>query len=125
MPITCFRVHRNQSGNIHEHANPATPVVFNPALLCDEQLYRVVIAAPGEAIVPDVLLSPQPRLEDSVADILKLAPARFSLVGTFYGGNLAITARAVQEVRAEVPKLSERAQARVSIGRLGDENGAI
>lgn len=69
---------------------PAIPVVFIPALLCDEQLYRDAIAALGEAIVPHVLLSPHPRLEDSVADILEHAPARFALVGTSYGGNLAM-----------------------------------
>jgi len=69
---------------------PAMPVVFIPALLCDEQLYRDVIATLGEAIVPHVLLSPQPRLEGSVADILERAPARFALVGTSYGGNLAM-----------------------------------
>lgn len=69
---------------------PAMPVVFIPALLCDEQLYRDVIAALGEAIVPHVLLSARPRLEDSVADILKRAPAHFALVGTSYGGNLAM-----------------------------------
>ena len=68
----------------------ATPVVFIPALLCDEQLYRDVITALGKAIEPHVLLSPKPRLEDSVADILSRAPARFALVGTSYGGNLAM-----------------------------------
>ncbi len=31
-----------------------------------------------------------PRLEDSAADILARAPARFALVGTSYGGNLAM-----------------------------------
>ncbi len=67
-----------------------TPVVFIPALLCDEQLYREVIAALGDAIEPHVLMSPMPRLEDSVADILQRAPARFALVGTSYGGNLAM-----------------------------------
>ncbi len=66
------------------------PVVFIPALLCDEQLYRDVIAALGQAIEPHVLLSPKPRLEESVADILARAPARFALVGTSYGGNLAM-----------------------------------
>ncbi len=69
---------------------PPIPVVFIPALLCDEQLYRDTIAALGEAIAPQVLLSPHPRLEDSVADILERAPARFALVGTSYGGNLAM-----------------------------------
>ena len=61
-----------------------------PALLCDEQLYRDVITTLGNAIDPHVLLSPKPRLEDSVADILRRAPARFALVGTSYGGNLAM-----------------------------------
>jgi pimeloyl-ACP methyl ester carboxylesterase len=68
----------------------ATPVVFIPALLCDEQLYRDVIAELGDAIEPQVLLSPKPTLEESVADILARAPERFALVGTSYGGNLAI-----------------------------------
>ena len=68
----------------------AMPVVFIPALLCDEQLYREVIAALGEAIEPHVMISPHPRMEDSVADILQRAPARFALVGTSYGGNLAM-----------------------------------
>ena len=68
----------------------AIPVVLIPALLCDEQLYRDVITALGDAIDPHVLLSPKPMLEDSVADILSRAPARFALVGTSYGGNLAM-----------------------------------
>ena len=67
-----------------------TPVVFIPALLCDEQLYRGVIADLGDAIDAQVMLSPKPRLEDSVADILARAPAKFALVGTSYGGSLAL-----------------------------------
>lgn len=67
-----------------------TPVVFIPALLCDEQLYREVIADMGAAITAMVMLSPKPSLQDSVADILARAPARFALVGTSYGGNLAL-----------------------------------
>lgn len=69
---------------------PPTPVVFIPALLCDERLYRDVIADLGPAIDAHVMLSPKPRLEDSVADILARAPASFALVGTSYGGNLAL-----------------------------------
>ena len=68
----------------------ATPVVLIPALLCDEQLYRDMITVLGDTIEPHVLLSPKPKLEDSVADILRRAPARFALVGTSYGGNLAM-----------------------------------
>ena len=65
-------------------------VVFIPALLCDERLYQDVIAELGDAIEAQVMLSPKPRLEDSVADILARAPATFALVGTSYGGNLAL-----------------------------------
>ena len=71
-------------------SSQVTPVVFIPALLCDEELYRDVITALGDAIEPHVLMSPKPRLEDSVADILSRAPARFALAGTSYGGNLAM-----------------------------------
>lgn len=71
-------------------AVPPIPVVFIPALLCDEQLYRHTIAALGESATPHVLMSPRPRLEDSVVDILERAPERFALVGTSYGGNLAL-----------------------------------
>ena len=63
----------------------AIPVVFIPALLCDEELYRDVIDDLGEAIDAQVLMSPMPRLEDSVADVLARAPERFALVGTSYG----------------------------------------
>lgn len=59
-----------------------THVVLIPALLCDEQLYRDMSTVLGDTIEPHVLLSPKPTLEDSVADILRRAPARFALVGT-------------------------------------------
>jgi pimeloyl-ACP methyl ester carboxylesterase len=68
----------------------ATPVVFIPALLCDDALYADVIARLGDQIEPHVLMSPKPLLADSVADILARAPATFALVGTSYGGNLAL-----------------------------------
>ncbi len=66
------------------------PVVFIPALLCDGALYAGVIEALGDAITPHVLMSPKPQLDDSVADILSRVPAQFILVGTSYGGNLAM-----------------------------------
>ena len=53
-------------------------------------MYSEVIADLGDAIEPHVLLSPKPRLEDSVADLLARAPAQFVLVGSSYGGNLAL-----------------------------------
>jgi len=67
-----------------------TPTVFIPALLCDAELYSEVIATLGNTVEAHVMLSPKPRLEDSVADILARAPTRFALVGTSYGGSLAL-----------------------------------
>lgn len=67
-----------------------TPTVFIPALLCDAALYRDVIATLGDTVEAHVMLSPKPQLQDSVADILARAPARFALVGTSYGGSLAL-----------------------------------
>ncbi len=66
------------------------PTVFIPALLCDDMLYRDVIAALGDVISPQVLLSPRANLLDSAADILARAPRTFALVGTSYGANLAL-----------------------------------
>ncbi|MBC7702382.1 MAG: alpha/beta hydrolase [Rhodoferax sp.] len=67
-----------------------TPVLFIPALLCDEAMYRDVIADLGGAIQAQVMLSPKPDLADSVADILSRAPETFVLAGTSYGGSLAL-----------------------------------
>ena len=68
----------------------STPVVFIPALLCDAVLYDAVITELDTAIESYVMLSPKPTLQESVADILARAPERFALVGTSYGGNLAL-----------------------------------
>lgn len=66
------------------------PTLFIPALLCDAELYRDVIGTLGSSVEAQVMISPKPCLEDSVADILARAPARFALVGTSYGGSLAL-----------------------------------
>ena len=66
------------------------PTVFIPALLCDERLYSDVIADLDDQIEGQVMMSPKPVLADSVADILARAPAKFVLVGTSYGGRLAM-----------------------------------
>lgn len=66
------------------------PTIFVPALLCDEAMYGDVISGLGGTIQAQVMLSPRPNLADSVAEILARAPAKFALVGTSYGGNLAL-----------------------------------
>lgn len=70
--------------------SPRLSTVFVPALLCDDMLYRDVIAALDDVIEPHMLMSPQARLSDSVTDILARAPNTFALVGTSYGANLAL-----------------------------------
>ena len=66
------------------------PTVFIPALLCDEGLYQDVIASLGDQVTAQVLLSAQTTFAASIADILARAPEEFVLVGTSYGGNLAL-----------------------------------
>lgn len=70
-------------------ANPVS-VVFIPALLCDGALYEGVITTLGSQIEAHVMMSPKPDMADSVAAILAGAPDTFALVGTSYGGNLAL-----------------------------------
>lgn len=44
----------------------------------------------GDQISATVLISPKSSLSESCADILAHAPKKFILVGTSYGGNLAL-----------------------------------
>jgi pimeloyl-ACP methyl ester carboxylesterase len=69
---------------------PMLEAVFIPALLCDERLYHDVITTTGDQISSTVLLSPKPTLAESCKDILSRAPSKFILIGTSYGGNLAL-----------------------------------
>ena len=64
--------------------------VLIPALLCNQGLYADLIEHLGDAVSAHVLMSPKPTLEESAADILARAPEKFVLVGTSYGGNLAL-----------------------------------
>jgi len=66
------------------------PTIFLPALLCNEQLYRGVIEMLNGRIDAQVLVSSKPRIADSVVEILERAPSKFALVGTSYGGTLAM-----------------------------------
>jgi pimeloyl-ACP methyl ester carboxylesterase len=66
------------------------PVLFIPALLCDQGLYADVVRRLGDINEARVMISPKPSLGESVADILGRASGKFVLVGTNYGGNLAL-----------------------------------
>ena len=66
------------------------PLVLIPALLCDDALYRDVIAGLSSSVAPEVVMSPRPTLAASVSDILERLPPEFVLAGTSYGASLAI-----------------------------------
>jgi pimeloyl-ACP methyl ester carboxylesterase len=67
-----------------------TPVVFLPALLSDDAMYRELIQQLGETIEAKVLVLSEPTMQASVEAVLAKAPPTFVLVGTSYGGSIAL-----------------------------------
>ncbi len=65
-------------------------MVLIPALLCDDTLYRDVISALGDTVEATVMLATQPDMRTNVAEILEKAPPQFVLVGSSFGGTVAI-----------------------------------
>lgn len=69
---------------------PGTPIVFIPGLLCTGRLYQHQIEDLGQR--HPILLANHwsaPDMKDVAAQILKVAPERFALVGTSMGGYAA------------------------------------
>jgi pimeloyl-ACP methyl ester carboxylesterase len=66
------------------------PVLFIPALLSDEAMYREVIERLGDRIDPRVMVLSEPTMQANVATVLAGAPPRFVAVGTSYGGSVAL-----------------------------------
>lgn len=73
------------------------PIVFLPAMLCDDELYGPQIEGLRDLVKPVVLTVAEPTMADAADAVLRQAPARFVLAGTSYGGNLAL------EVVAKAP----------------------
>jgi pimeloyl-ACP methyl ester carboxylesterase len=71
-------------------APAAVPLVLVPALLCDDALYRDVLADLGDDVDARVMVAARPAVTESVAAILDAAPDRFVLAGASYGGTVAI-----------------------------------
>lgn len=67
----------------------ALPIVFIPALLCDEAMFRDLIAELGPAHATRVTVARGRTVAESVAQILDSSPERFVLVGASYGGIIA------------------------------------
>ena len=67
----------------------AIPIVFIPALFCDEAMYAALIAELGASHRTHVLVGRGRTVAESVAAILGSSPERFVLVGSSYGGIIA------------------------------------
>jgi pimeloyl-ACP methyl ester carboxylesterase len=67
-----------------------TPVVFIPALLSDDAMYRELIQQLGETIEAQVMVLSEPTMQANVETVLAKAPPTFVLAGTSYGGSIAL-----------------------------------
>ena len=72
-------------------------LVLLPAMLCDEELYRVQIQAVRDLVAPLPLIVAEASMAEAAAAVVRRAPAQFLLAGTSYGANLAL------EVAARAP----------------------
>jgi len=65
-------------------------VVFLPAMLCDDELYCPQLEGLRDLIDPLVLTVAEATIAEAAMMVLRDAPPRFLIVGTSYGGNLAL-----------------------------------
>jgi pimeloyl-ACP methyl ester carboxylesterase len=65
-------------------------VVFLPAMLCDDELYRPQIEGLRDLIDPLVLSVTDATMIEAAKTVLRQAPTSFLLVGTSYGANVAL-----------------------------------
>jgi pimeloyl-ACP methyl ester carboxylesterase len=75
-------------------------LVFLPAMLCDDELYRPQIAGLRDLVEPVALTVAAPTMAEAATAVLRQAPSHFLLAGTSYGGSLAleVVARAPSRV---------------------------
>ena len=65
-------------------------IVFLSAMLCNEELYHPQIEALRDRVEPMVMTVAEATMAQAAAVVLQQAPPRFLLVGTSYGGSLAL-----------------------------------
>jgi pimeloyl-ACP methyl ester carboxylesterase len=65
-------------------------LVFLPAMVCSDDLYRPQIEGLRDLVEPMTLTAAENTMAEAAAEVLRVAPARFLLAGTSYGGNLAL-----------------------------------
>ena len=75
-------------------------MVFLPAMLCNAELYHPQIEALRDLVDPMVLTVAEATMAESATAVLQQAPLHFLLMGTSYGGSLAleVVARAPSRV---------------------------
>ena len=73
------------------------PLVMIPALGCDGVLYDELAPALADLVAPRAIVAGADRLAACVADVLASAPAEFVILGTSFGGRVAM------EVAAAAP----------------------
>jgi len=95
------------------------PVVLLPALLCDAELYAAQLGTLTDLADPLVVTLADPDMARAAALVLERAPARFALVGTSAGGNLALEVLAAAPARVAGLWLTG-----VNPGRHADPEGA-
>ena len=71
-------------------ADQPVPVVFIPALLSDDAMYREVIERLGGTVAARVMVLAEPTMQGNVEAVLAAAPPSFVLAGTSYGGSIAL-----------------------------------
>jgi pimeloyl-ACP methyl ester carboxylesterase len=72
------------------NARQRPTLVFLPAMLCDEELYRPQIEGLRDLVESMVLTVAEATMAEAAPVVLQQAPPRFLLVGTSYGGSLAL-----------------------------------
>ena len=62
--------------------SPRLTIVFLPAMLCDDELYRPQIEGLRDLVEPVSLTVAEPSMAEAANAVLRQAPSRFLLAGT-------------------------------------------
>src|SRR5262252_7899140 len=74
-------------------------LVFLPAMLCNDDLYRPQIEGLRDLAEPITLTIAEASMAEAAAEVLREAPEHFLLAGTSYGGSLALEVAALARSR--------------------------
>src|SRR5215831_20739943 len=73
-----------------KHGRTRPTLVFLPAMLCNDDLYRPQIEGLRDLVEPMTLTVAEETMAEAAAEVLRAAPEHFLLAGTSYGGSLAL-----------------------------------